>query len=110
GRGVVGRSLRGATGALDDQDVELADEVIAFDDEVDRCFLGIQEGIHTLLARQTPVAVDLRHILAMLHVNLHLERMADYCVTIAKLTKLAEGLEPDRPLLPAFPQLASPAH
>src|SRR5262249_19753144 len=76
-------SLRGSIGALDAQDVELANEVIAFDDEVDRCFLGIQEGIHTLLARQTPVAVDLRHVLAMLLVNLHLERMADYCVTIA---------------------------
>src|SRR5581483_7059266 len=37
----------------------------------------------------TPVASDLRLVLAMLHVNLHLERMADYCVTVAKLTKLA---------------------
>jgi phosphate transport system protein len=106
---LVLRSLRGAQSALDDQDVELADEVIAFDDEVDRTFLGIQEGIHTLLARQTPVAVDLRHVLGMLHVNLHLERMADYCVTIAKLTKLAEGLQPDGRLLAAFDEMSSRA-
>jgi phosphate transport system protein len=106
---LVLRSLRGAMGALDAQDVELATEVIAFDDEIDRCFFGIQEGIHTLLARQTPVAVDLRHVLAMLHVNLHLERMADYCVTIAKLTKLTEGLSADRPLLAAFDEMASRA-
>ena len=33
-------------------------------------------------------AIDLRNVLAMLHINLHLERMADYCVTVAKLTKL----------------------
>jgi phosphate transport system protein len=106
---LVLRSLRGAIGALDEQDVELANEVIAFDDEIDRCYAGIQEGIHALLARQTPVAVDLRHVLAMLHVNLHLERMADYCVTIAKLTKLIEGLSADPPLLAAFDEMASRA-
>ena len=106
---LVRRSLLGAMAALDEQDVELADEVIAFDDEVDRSFFGIQEGIHTLLARQTPVAVDLRHVLAMLHVNLHLERMADYCVTIAKLTKLTHGLTADQPLLHAFDEMGARA-
>ncbi len=73
------------------QDIELADEVIAFDDEVDERYLAIEQGLESLLARQTPVAVDLRLVLAILHNNLHLERMADYCVTIAKLTKLVEG-------------------
>ncbi len=63
--------------------------MIAFDDEVDGAYFAIEEGIQSLLARQTPVATDLRLVLAMLHVNLHLERMADYCVTVAKLTKLA---------------------
>src|SRR6202795_5290170 len=86
---LVLRSLRGCINALAERDVELADEVIAFDDDVDRIFFDLQEGVHTLLAPQTPVAVDLRHVLAMLHVNLHLERMADYCVTIAKMTKLS---------------------
>ena len=90
------RSLRGARrGASAHQDVELADEVIAFDDEVDAQYFEIEQGIQQLLARQTPVAVDLRLVLAMLHVNLHLERMGDYCVTIAKLTKLAKALPPD---------------
>ena len=39
------------------------------------------------------MAVDLRLVLAILRVNLHLERMADYCVTVAKLTKLMGGLD-----------------
>jgi phosphate transport system protein len=86
---LVVRSVQAVTRALVEQDLELADEVIAFDDEVDAHYFGIQEGIQSLLARQTPVASDLRLVLAMLHVNLHLERMADYCVTVAKLTKLA---------------------
>lgn len=107
--GLVLRSLRGCINALERQDVELADEVIAFDDDVDRRFVEVHRGIHELLARQTPVAVDLRHVLAMLHVNLHLERMADYCVTIAKLTKLAAGLSPDGPLLQGFEEMASRA-
>ena len=51
-------------------------------------YFAIQEGVESLLARQTPVATDLRLVLAMLHINLHLERMADLCTTIAKLTKL----------------------
>ena len=38
------------------------------------------------------MAADLRLVLAVLRVNLHLERMADYCVTVAKLTKLMGNL------------------
>ena len=95
---LVLRVLRGALNALEQRDVELSDEVIAFDDDVDRLYLQIEEGVQSLLARQTPVATDLRLVLAMLHINLHLERMADYAVTIAKLTKLVAGVEPDPPL------------
>ena len=95
---LVLRVLRGALNALGSGDVELADDVIAFDDDVDRLYIQIEEGIQSLLARQTPVAVDLRLVLAMLHTNLHLERMADYCVTIAKLTKLVADVEGDATL------------
>ncbi len=104
------RSLRGALNALVDQDDELADEVITFDDEIDRRYFAIEEGIESLLARQTPVAIDLRLVLALLHINLHLERMADYCVTIAKLTKLAGKVDdPNRTLLEAFEEMGSRA-
>jgi phosphate transport system protein len=95
---LVLRSLRAAMSALAGDDVELASEVIGFDDEIDRCYAEIERGIESLLARQTPVAVDLRLVLALLHINLHLERMGDYCVTIAKLLRLAEGL-PGQPRL-----------
>jgi phosphate transport system protein len=89
---LVLRALRSALNALERGDVDLADEVIAFDDEIDRRYFAIEEGVQSLLARQTPVAVDLRLVLAVLRVNLHLERMGDYCVTIAKLTKLMDEL------------------
>jgi phosphate transport system protein len=87
------RALRSALNALARGDDELADEVIGFDDEIDLRYVRIEEGVQSLLARQTPVAVDLRLVLAVLRVNLHLERMADYCVTVAKLTKLMGGLD-----------------
>jgi phosphate transport system protein len=89
---LVLRALRSSLNALARGDEELADEVIRFDDEVDRRYIAIEEGVQSLLARQTPVAADLRLVLAVLRVNLHLERMADYCVTVAKLTKLMGGL------------------
>ncbi|HVM16953.1 MAG TPA: phosphate signaling complex protein PhoU [Gaiellaceae bacterium] len=106
---LVLRSLRGALNALVDQDAELADEVIAFDDEVDRRYVAIEEGIESLLARQTPVAGDLRFVLAVLHVNLHLERIADYCVTIAKLVKLAPPVAPERLFVDAFQEMGARA-
>jgi phosphate transport system protein len=88
-------AVRGAISALEDRDSELADEVIAFDDEIDGLFLGIESSIQALLALQTPVARDLRLLLAMIHINLLLERSADGCVTIAKLSQLVADAEPD---------------
>jgi phosphate transport system protein len=92
---LVLRALRSSLNALARADMELADEVISFDDEVDQRYVAIEEGVQSLLARQTPVAADLRLVLAILRVNLHLERMADYCVTVAKLTKLMGDLNVD---------------
>jgi phosphate transport system protein len=106
---LVLRALRGALTALEHHDIELADEVIAFDDEVDRRYVLIEEQVESLLARQTPVARDLRLVLALLHVNVHLERMADYCVTIAKLVKLAPPVAPERLFVDAFEEMGSRA-
>jgi phosphate transport system protein len=106
---LVLRALRGCLNALMQSDVELADEVIGFDDEIDAIYLRIEEGIQSLLARQTPVAVDLRLVLAILHNNLHLERMADYCVTIAKLTKLVHDVPHDETILEGFGEMGQRA-
>ena len=92
-------AVRGAVRALQERDVELADEVVAFDDEIDQLFLGIEGAIQALLALQTPVARDLRLLLAILHVNLLLERNGDGCVTVAKLSKMVSEVEPDHALL-----------
>ncbi len=106
---LVLRVLRGALNALGSRDVELADEVIAFDDDVDRLYQRIEADIESLLARQTPVATDLRLVLALLHTNLHLERMADYAVTIAKLTKLVADVQGDPGLVQSLEEMGERA-
>jgi phosphate transport system protein len=96
---VVLRALRGAISVLHSQDVELCDEVVAFDDEIDSRYHRIEKSVEELLAQQSPVATDLRLVLAILHDSIHLERIGDQCVTIAKLTKLAAELEPHHDLV-----------
>jgi phosphate transport system protein len=81
--------------ALQHQDVELAEFVIADDDRIDGRYLEVHQGILSLLARQQPVAGDLRLVAALLHVIKHVERMGDQCVNIAKLIPLS-GHEPPR--------------
>jgi len=106
---LVLRSIRGATECVVSQDVELAEEVIAFDDEIDGSCTEVMQGVELLLARQTPVAGDLRLALSVLYSNLHLERMGDQCTTIAKLTKLAADLPPDQQLLDGFREMGERA-
>jgi len=106
---LVRRSLRAAVEALVTRDVELADEVIAFDDDVDDVYLRTAQAVELLLARQTPVASDLRLVLAILHSNLHLERMGDLCTTTAKLTKLSAELPADDVLLAGFREMGERA-
>jgi phosphate transport system protein len=79
--------------ALEHQDIELATMVIMDDDRLDGRYLEVHQGILTLLARQAPVAGDLRLVAALLHLIKHVERMGDQCVTIGKLIPLS-GHEP----------------
>ena len=79
--------------ALEHQDVELAEFVIADDDRLDGRYLEVHQGVLSLLALQAPVAGDLRIVAALLHTIKHVERMGDQCVNIAKLIPLT-GHEP----------------
>jgi phosphate transport system protein len=102
-------AVRGAVRALGESDRELADEVIAHDDDVDELFLEIEHSIHALLALRTPVARDLRLLLALLHINLLLERTGDGCVTIAKLNQLVADADPDAALVEVLVEMGERA-
>jgi phosphate transport system protein len=101
------RALRGAINALETQDVELCDEVVAFDVEIDSRYHRIEKLVEEVLALETPVASDLRLVLAILHDSIHLERIGDQSVTIAKLTKLAAGLETRRDLVDGLVEMGA---
>lgn len=101
--------IRASGKALAERDVELAGEVIAHDDDVDELFVEIERAIQSLLALQTPVARDLRLLLAMLHMNLLLERTGDGCVTVAKLTQLVADVEPDATLVEVLAEMGERA-
>jgi phosphate transport system protein len=85
----LGRTLE----AVEHQDVELAQLVIADDDRIDGRYLEVHQALITLLATQSPVATDLRLISALLHVLKNVERMGDQCVNVCKLIPLT-GNEP----------------
>ena len=93
GLDIVVEQLDRVLEALQHQDVELATMVVLDDDRVDGRYLEVHQGILSLLARQAPVAGDLRLVAALLHVIKHVERMGDQCVNIAKLIPLS-GHEP----------------
>jgi phosphate transport system protein len=86
------RLLQQALQALAAGDLQLCDQVVRGDDEVDRLYLDVEQRILGLFALQTPVASDLRLLTALLHVNLHLERIADQAVNIAKITCTVDAL------------------
>jgi len=90
---LVSAALERTLEAVEHQDVELAQLVIADDDRIDGRYLEVHQALITLLATQSPVATDLRLISALLHVLKNVERMGDQCVNICKVIPLT-GNEP----------------
>jgi phosphate transport system protein len=93
GLDLVTAALSRTLEAIEQQDVELAELVIADDDRIDGRYLEVHQALIALLATQAPVATDLRLISALLHVLKNVERMGDQCVNICKLIPLT-GNEP----------------
>jgi phosphate transport system protein len=93
GLNLVSAALQRTLEAIEHQDVELAQIVVADDDRIDGRYLEVHQALITLLATQSPVATDLRLISALLHVLKNVERMGDQCVNICKVIPLT-GHEP----------------
>lgn len=98
--GMAERALSAAVTSLRDRQDAGSQQVIDGDDELDRLYLLVEEHALQLLALQNPVAVDLRLISAVLHVNFHLERVGDMAVNIAKIGKATRRL-PSEPRVAA---------
>lgn len=85
-RELFGQSLRVLS------DPSLSDAVIAGDDEVDGYYIAIEQQVVELFALEAPVACDLRLLTVLLHISLHLERVADMAVNVAKISWVTRGL------------------
>ncbi len=93
--GMAGDAIHAAVEALKDRDTALADRIIAEDDRIDALHLELEDRCMRLLARQQPMASDLRTIAAVFAVTIDLERMADHAEGISKAVKRLG----DQPLL-----------
>jgi phosphate transport system protein len=96
---LVKRQLERVLDAVSSRDSEIASVVIAEDDKVDQLYLETGSRILSLLALQAPVASDLRLVSAVLHSNIHIERMGDLCVNIAKFVRNELPYPTDSPMV-----------
>jgi phosphate transport system protein len=89
GMEIVADQLDRTLRVIVDRDSAMADLVIADDDRIDGRFLEVHQEILTLIARQAPVATDLRLLAALLDVIRRIERMGDQCVNVCKVLLLS---------------------
>ncbi|WP_281641143.1 phosphate signaling complex protein PhoU [Aurantimicrobium minutum] len=84
---LVAEAMRKATTAFQDSDITLAEEVIEEDARIDELALTLDELAIQILARQQPVARDLRVVVSALRMSANLERMGDMAEHLAQLTR-----------------------
>jgi phosphate transport system protein len=82
---LAGQAVQRAVEAVAEGDEAKARQVIEEDDRIDELYLSLDQGVLELLALQSPVAADLRLVSAILHSCLHLERIGDQAVNVAKI-------------------------
>ena len=80
----VRAAMRKATTALLRADLNAAETVMARDAEVDALYRQVESKVADTIARQAPVAVDLRTVITALHISADLERMGDLAEHVAK--------------------------
>jgi phosphate transport system protein len=104
--GLVAESIQKATTAFNSSDVSLAESVIADDHLIDELAMSLDELAIDILARQQPVARDLRIVVSALRISASLERMGDLAEHIAQLarTRFPEKVVP-KDLRPTFKEL-----
>ncbi len=85
---MVAVSIYKATESILNCDLKLAEEVIASDDTIDEFQHALDARIIDIIARQQPVASDLRALVTALRMSADLERMGDMSHHVAKITRL----------------------
>jgi len=85
---MVSDSMAKATRALMSKNLSLAEEVISYDEKIDTVQHDLDARIIDIIARQQPVASDLRALVTALRMSADLERMGDLADHVAKVVRL----------------------
>ena len=85
--GLVEENIFRSVDSLAKQDLKMAETVFQVEEEIDQMELKIEEKCLKLIATQQPMAKDLRKIASAFKIITDLERMGDYSVDIAKVTR-----------------------
>ncbi len=101
---LVEGQLQRAGQALLNRDVELADQVRWGDSDVNELQAQVNMHITSVIARQAPMARDIRELLSLYHAAAELERMGDYATNIAKLAQQL-ATEPELPIFGQIPRM-----
>lgn len=104
---LVELQIRDAIRALVQRDGALADAIIARDSRINDAQREVSEAILTTIATQSPVARDLRFLLALDHVGFELERIGDHASSVAKQVRHLEGPLPGTVELARIGELAA---
>ncbi|MCH9017136.1 MAG: phosphate signaling complex protein PhoU [Chloroflexi bacterium] len=91
---MVEKAIIKSMDALERRDLAVAYEVVAEDDLIDEKRFELEEKCIDLIATQQPLAIDLRTLLAVLHIAVELERMGDYAEGIGKICLIIGDDEP----------------
>lgn len=105
---MVEKAIANSIEGLKQRDLELSRQVVQDDDVIDARRYEIEERCVNLIAKQQPIAIDLRTIIAILHIVGELERMGDYAEGIAKISIAMGGDPPLKPLID-IPRMADKA-
>jgi len=85
--------------SLQNKDLEMAKEIINRDDIIDQLEMDIEDQCINIIAKQSPIARDLRRINSILRMINDLERIADHCVNISKVVIANNGRDFVKPLI-----------
>lgn len=94
--------------ALKKRDLEAAEQIVADDIKINKKRFDIEEQCIQLIVTQQPMASDLRAIIAVLHISVDLERMADHAEGISRINIMMGEEPPLKPLID-IPRMAEKA-
>ena len=103
---MVDKAIARSIEAFEAWDEERAQEVVAGDDQINDARWQLEEDVILIIARQAPMAGDLRELITVIHIGTELERIGDYAKVVAR-TVVDFPDAPNVRAIPRIPELAA---